>query len=102
MPLSPAEKQRKYRERQHAAAASRPEILEAALLKDAARAELSVDERITLADKLTNVALQHLWRTRELAAIAQKLRPTMHDRQMDAARKIMEKRRGALRELAKR
>jgi hypothetical protein len=39
------------------------------------------EERIALADKLTDAAMQHLWRARELAAVARKLRPTRDDHQ---------------------
>ena len=76
MPLSAAQKQRAYRARQRAAAQNRPEVIEAALLKDADRADqLSEPERIALADKLANVAMGHLWRAQELGAVARRVRP---------------------------
>jgi hypothetical protein len=48
MALTPAEKQRRYRERQNALVAERPDVIEAALLAEVKRAELgeiSDDER---------------------------------------------------------
>jgi hypothetical protein len=72
MALTPAEKQRRYRERH-----SNPEVVERALLQEAERCErgeLSDQERVALADKLADLAMRHLWRSHELARIATKLR----------------------------
>jgi hypothetical protein len=78
MALSPAEKQKRYRERQSALAHSRPDVIEHALLRDIERAEcgeLSIEERVALADKLADAAKRNLWRAQELAEIARKVRP---------------------------
>jgi hypothetical protein len=78
MPLTPAEKQRRYRDRQRAAAVGRPDTVEAALLREAERAqrgELSVAECFALADKLADMAMRHLRRSQELAEMARKVRP---------------------------
>jgi uncharacterized protein YciW len=74
MALSPAEKQRHYRERLKAKAAADPRTLEAALLVEAERGKLSDQKRIALADRLTEMAKQHLWRAHELSQIAYRLR----------------------------
>ena len=77
MPLTPAEKQRRYRERQSALSRANPEVAERALLEEeAARCEqLSAEQRAALADKLADLANHHLWRSRKLAEIARKVRP---------------------------
>jgi hypothetical protein len=77
MALTPAEKQRRYRERQSAQAGSRPDAIEHALLQEAERAErgeLSDQEREALADKIADLAKEHLWRSHALAKIAMKVR----------------------------
>jgi hypothetical protein len=77
MALTPAEKQQRYRERQGAQARSRPEVIERELLEEAERAErseLSDQERIALADKIADLAKEHLWRSHALAKIAMKVR----------------------------
>jgi hypothetical protein len=78
MALTPAEKQRRYRERQSALAHSRPNLIEQALMQDVERCErgeLSVEECAAVADKLADAAKQHLRRAHELAEIARKVRP---------------------------
>jgi hypothetical protein len=78
MGLPPAEKQKRYRERQSALASSRPDLIEQALLQDVERCErgeLSVEECAAIADKLADAAKQHLRRAQELAEIARKVRP---------------------------
>ena len=78
MALTPAEKQRRYRKRQSALARSRPDLIEHALLQDAARAErgeLSIEERVAVADKVADLANRYLWRAKALAETARKLRP---------------------------
>jgi hypothetical protein len=76
MALTPAEKQRRYRERQSALAQANPEVIEQTLLEEAARCEqLSVEQRVALADKLVDVANQHLWRAHKFAELARKVRP---------------------------
>lgn len=79
MALTPAEKQRRYRERQTAQARSRPDVIEHELLQDAERYErselsLSDQEREALANKIADLAKEHLWRSHALAKIAMKLR----------------------------
>jgi hypothetical protein len=82
MALTPAEKQRRYRERVNARSQSRPDVAEAALLQDVERAErgeLSLEQRNALADKLTDAAMRLLWRSHELSKMATKIR-TSSDR----------------------
>jgi hypothetical protein len=77
MALTPAEKQRRYRERQSALMQSNPDVIERALLQEVERAErgeLSGQERIALADKLADMAMRHLRRSQELAKVAMKVR----------------------------
>jgi hypothetical protein len=78
MALSPAEKQRRYREGQSALERSRPDVIEHALLEEVARAErgeLSTEQCAVLANKLADMAMRHLWRAQELSRTAQKVRP---------------------------
>jgi hypothetical protein len=78
MALTPAAKQRRYRERQSALAGSRPDLIEHALLQDATRAErgeLSIEECVACADRLADLANRYLWRAKALAEMARKLRP---------------------------
>jgi hypothetical protein len=76
MALTPAEKQRRYRERQSAQTAERWDVIEAALLEEVTRSEqLTTEQRAALADKITDLAMQHQWRAAKLAQIAEKLRP---------------------------
>jgi hypothetical protein len=52
-------------------------VVERGLLQDVERCErgeLSDQERIALADRLADVAMRHLWRSKELAQIAMKVR----------------------------
>jgi len=77
MVLTPAEKQRRYRERQSALTRANPEVLERALLAEAAQCEqLSTEQRVALADKLADAANQHLWQAHKLAELARKVRPS--------------------------
>jgi hypothetical protein len=76
MALTPAEKQRRYRDRQSVRAQANPEASEHRLLEQAAGCEqLSIEERVALADQLTDAANQHLWRAHKLAELARKVRP---------------------------
>jgi hypothetical protein len=77
MALTPAEKQRRYRERLSAQAQSRPDVVEAALLQDVERGErgeLSPQERTALADKLANFAMTLLWRAQKPSKLAERIR----------------------------
>ena len=75
MGLSNAERQRRWRVRREALVRANPEVLERALLKEAEQCEgMSGEERTALTDKLANVALDHLRRSQELAAIARRVR----------------------------
>jgi hypothetical protein len=68
---------KRYRERQSAQARSRPEVIGRELLEEAERAErgeLSDQEREALADKIADLAKEHLWRSHALAKIAMKVR----------------------------
>jgi len=52
---------------------------ERALMQAAERCErLSDQERTALADKLTDIAMRHLWRSHELSRIATKVRTSAH------------------------
>jgi hypothetical protein len=76
MAMSPAEKQRRYRERQSALTRSNPDVAERALLEEAARCEqLPAEQRVALADKLADLANRHLWHAQKLAELARKVRP---------------------------
>jgi hypothetical protein len=76
MGLTPADKQRRYRERQRTLAQANPELVERALLEEAERCEqLSLEQRAALANKLADRAMQHQWRAHKLAELARKLRP---------------------------
>jgi hypothetical protein len=76
MALTPAEKQRRYRERQSALMQSNPDVVERTLMQEVERAdELSETEREALADKLVDLAMRHFWRAQELKKIADKLAP---------------------------
>jgi hypothetical protein len=75
MALTPAEKQQRYRDKLKAQEQTSPETIERALLEEAERAdELSDHERIALADKLADLAKEHLWRSHALAKLAMKVR----------------------------
>jgi hypothetical protein len=77
MALTPAEKQRRYRERLNAQAQGRPDIVEAALLQDVERAErgeLPYDECTALANKLADLAMNYLHRAQAIAKMATKIR----------------------------
>jgi hypothetical protein len=78
MALTPAEKQKRYRERQSALARDRSDLIEQALLQEVERCErgeLSADERAALADKLADTAMRYQRRAHELAEMARKVRP---------------------------
>jgi hypothetical protein len=78
MALTPADKQRRYRERQSALTRGRPDVIEHDLLEDVARAErgeLSAEQCAAVADNLVDMANRHLWRAQELARMAQRVRP---------------------------
>ncbi len=75
MALSPAEKQKRYRERQKAAEEMSPDAIERELMAEAERAgEMSDEERNALADQLADLAMSTLHRAQRLAAMARKLR----------------------------
>ena len=70
-----AQKQARWRERRNALAQANPEVVEGALLEEASRCEqLSVEQRVALADKLADAANHHLWRAHKLAEIERKVR----------------------------
>jgi hypothetical protein len=75
MALSPAEKQKRYRERQKSAEQTSPDAIERELMAEAERAgEMSDQERNVLADRLADLAMSTLHRAQRLAAVARKLR----------------------------
>ena len=68
MGLSNAQRQRRWRAR-------RPEVVEGELLQQAERcAGLADAERVVLADRLADAAMNHLRRSQELAAVARRVR----------------------------
>jgi hypothetical protein len=70
MALTNAQKQARWRERRNAIARANPEVVERALLEEAARCEqLSAEQRVVLADKLADLANRHLWRAHKLARV---------------------------------
>jgi hypothetical protein len=65
------------RDKLKAQAQASPEVIERELLEEAKRAErgeLSDQEREALADKIADLAKEHLWRSHALAKIAMKVR----------------------------
>src|SRR5262249_61674418 len=73
MALTNAEKQARWRARRDALVRANPEALERLLVEDAERCErMSDQERTVLADKLTDIAMRHLWRAHALFRIAAK------------------------------
>jgi hypothetical protein len=77
MPLTSAEKQKRYRERRKAEDQASPDAIERALIAEVQRCErgeLLDQERIALADKVADLAKEFLWRAHRLARVATKLR----------------------------
>jgi hypothetical protein len=78
MALTTAQRQARWKAKRDALARNHPDVVEGALLQEAERAEhgeLSDEERASLANKLSDLAMHHLWRAQELAAKARKLKP---------------------------
>ena len=73
MALTPAEKQKRYREKRKTADQTNPDAIERELLQEVAR-EMSDQERIVLADRLADLARDLLWRSHRLSKLAHKLR----------------------------
>jgi hypothetical protein len=77
MALTPAEKQRRYRDKRKAADQTTPHAIERALLQEVercGRGELSDQERIALADRLADLAMDLLWRSKRLSQTAVRVR----------------------------
>ena len=75
MALTPAQKQRRYRERLKAADQTNPDAIERELLLEVERCDqMSDGERIALAEKLADLARDLLWRSHRLSKMAHKLR----------------------------
>jgi len=77
MALTPAEKQKRYREKRKAADQTNPDAIERALLQETTRCdrgEMSDQERIALADKLADLAMDFQRRAIRLSRMATKLR----------------------------
>ena len=87
MALTPAEKQKRYRDRLKAADQVNPDAIEQVLLHEVARharGEISDQERIALADKLTDLALALQHRAIRLSKMAYRIRTGYdHPRQSD-------------------
>jgi hypothetical protein len=82
MALTPAEKQQRYRDRLKAQAQSKPDVIQHELQKEierVERGELSEAERIALAHRLADLAMQHQWRASALAKLAMKVRSNDRD-----------------------
>ena len=93
MALTPAEKQRRYREKREAADQTNPDAIERELLQEAQRCErgeMSDQERIALADKLADLAMDFLWRSHRLSKMAHKLR-TGSDHPLAAGSRVRSK-----------
>ena len=75
MALTPAQKQRRHRERLKAADQTNPDAIERELLQEVERCDqMSDGERIALAEKLADLARDFLWRSHRLSKLAHKLR----------------------------
>jgi len=77
MALTPAEKQRRYRERLKAADQTNADAIEREPLQEVERCErgeMSDQERITLAERLADLARDLLWRSHRLSKMAHKIR----------------------------
>ena len=77
MALTPAQKQKRYREKRKTADQTNPDAIERELLQEIARCdrgEMPNQERIALADKLADLAMDFLWRSHRLSKMAHKLR----------------------------
>jgi hypothetical protein len=75
MALTPAEKQKRYRDKRKAADQTNPDATERALLLEVERCDqMSDGERIALAEKLADLAKDFLWRAHRLSKMAHKLR----------------------------
>jgi len=77
MALSNAQKQRSYRDRLKAKHQATTDAIERELLEEAERCErgeMSDQERISLADRLADLAKDFLWRAHRLSRLATKLR----------------------------
>jgi len=77
MPLSPAEKQRRYRDKRGAEDQASPDAIERNLMAEVERCErgeMSDQERIALAEKLADLARDLLWRAHRLSQTAFKVR----------------------------
>jgi len=77
MALTNAEKQRRWRQKRSALTQTDPRMIERALLAEVERCErgeLSDQDRIALADRLTDMARELLWRSHELSQLAFRLR----------------------------
>jgi hypothetical protein len=78
MALTTAQRQARWKAKRNALAQSHPDAVEGALLEEAARCEqLSAEQRVALADQLADLASHHMWRARELAELARKVRPQL-------------------------
>jgi hypothetical protein len=78
MALTPAQKQKAYRERQAALRQQQPDEVERALLQEVERAkrgELSPEQCAATADKLVDHAMRLVWRAHELDRLAKEVRP---------------------------
>jgi hypothetical protein len=75
-PLSNAERQARWQAKRRAPEQSRPDVIEAALIKDVERCgQLSSEQRAALANELADLANQYLRRAQVLAEMARKVRP---------------------------
>jgi hypothetical protein len=76
MALTAAQKQKRYRDRRKAEDQMSSDTIERALLLEVERSDqLSDQERMALADKLADLAMDLLHRATKLSKLAQSLRP---------------------------
>jgi hypothetical protein len=77
MALTPAQKQKRYREKRKAMDQMNPDAIERELLHEVERCdrgEMSDQERFALAHKLADLAMNFFWRSKKLADIAGRVR----------------------------
>ena len=93
MALTPAQKQRRYRERLKAVDQTNPDAIERELLQEVARCErgeMSDQERIALADRLADLAMDFQRRAIRLSRMVTKLR-TGSDHPLAAGSRVRSK-----------
>jgi hypothetical protein len=86
MALTTAQRQPRWKAKRNALAQNNPDVIQRELEKElerVKRGELSEPERIALAERLADLAVQYQWRASTLAKLAMKVRA--NDREISAA-----------------